>query len=70
MELVEVKILGQVMTAQYGPLKTGDILRTNPEFARHLVEDCGAGEYANVKPAADSAPEEVEQAEQPNRTKK
>lgn len=51
MELVEVKIAGQVITAQYGTLNTGDILRTNAEFARHLVADCGAAEYVKIAPA-------------------
>ena len=31
--MIEVEILGCVMTAQYGTLKTGDILRTNEAFA-------------------------------------
>jgi len=53
MEIVEVKIKGIVMTAKYGTLSNGDILRTDPAFARHLVEDCQAAEYtgAAVAPA-------------------
>lgn len=43
--LVEVKIKGTVITNQYGDLTDGHILRTSPEFARHLVEDCKAAEY-------------------------
>jgi hypothetical protein len=46
--LVEVEILGCVMTAQYGTLKQGDILRTNAEFAAHLVDDCGAAKYTQA----------------------
>ena len=45
MEQVDVEILGQVITAQYGTLSTGDVLRTSPEFAKHLVEDCAAAKY-------------------------
>lgn len=51
MEQVTVKIIGQVMTAQYGTLNTGDILRTDAAFAKHLVEDCHAAEYVTVKAA-------------------
>jgi len=47
--MVEVKIIGQVITAQYGTLSTGDILKTSPEFAKHLVDDCGAAKYVKAK---------------------
>jgi hypothetical protein len=53
MELVEVEIVGQVVTAQYGTLNTGDILRANADFARHLVEDCGAAQYVKIAPAVE-----------------
>lgn len=43
--MVEVEIIGQVITAQFGTLNTGDILRTSEEFAKHLVEDCRAAKY-------------------------
>ena len=43
--MVEVEILGCVMTAQYGVLSTGDILRTSKEYAAHLVDDCAAAKY-------------------------
>ena len=46
--MVKVRILGMVITHQYGTLNTGDILQTTPEFAKHLVDDCAAAEY--VKP--------------------
>lgn len=52
MESVEVEIIGQAITARYGTLNTGAILRTDAAFARHLVEDCGAAKYTQVKPAA------------------
>jgi hypothetical protein len=50
MELVEVEITGQAITARYGTLNTGDILRTDAEFAKHLVEDCAAAKYTTAKP--------------------
>jgi hypothetical protein len=46
--MVEVEILGQVITHQYGTLNTGDVLRTSAEFAKHLVDDCGAAKYRKV----------------------
>lgn len=49
--LVEVEILTQTITAQYGALSTGDTLRTSPEFARHLVEDAGAAKYVQAAKA-------------------
>lgn len=45
MELIQVKIKGTVVTQRYGTLTSGDLLRTDVEFAKHLVEDCGAAEY-------------------------
>lgn len=51
MELIKVEITGQAITARYGTLNTGDILRTDAEFAKHLVEDCAAAKYITVKPA-------------------
>jgi hypothetical protein len=52
MELIEVEITGQVITAQYGTLSTGDILRTDAAFAKHLVDDCNAAKYVQAKVAA------------------
>ncbi|MGZ9713906.1 hypothetical protein ACXX82_24215 [Glaciimonas sp. GNP009] len=49
MELVTVNITGQAITARYGTLNSGDVLRTDAEFARHLVVDCCAAEYENAK---------------------
>ena len=46
--MIEVEILGIVVTHQYGTLNTGDVLRTDPEFARHLVQDCGAAKYRDA----------------------
>lgn len=59
MELIEVEILTTTITGPYGTLAQGDILRTNPEFARHLVKDAFAAKYVNdkddVQPAAEEA---------------
>ena len=49
MDQVEVEITGMAITARYGTLKTGDILRTDAAFAKHLVEDCGAARYPVAK---------------------
>jgi hypothetical protein len=47
---VEVVLKALAITSRYGALKSGDRLTTDPEFAKHLVEDCQAAEY--VKPTA------------------
>jgi hypothetical protein len=54
---VEVEILVQTITAQYGVLSQGDILRTSPEFAKHLVDDCGAAKYTKAAAAPAKPPE-------------
>lgn len=46
--MVEIKIIGCVITAQYGTLADGDILRTSEEFAKHLVDDCKAAAYTAI----------------------
>lgn len=43
--LAKVKITNTVVTAQYGTLSSGDVLRTTPEFAKHLVGQCKAAVY-------------------------
>lgn len=50
-ELVQVKIKGTVVTSRYGTLSSGDILRTDAEFAKHLVDDCGAADYVGTAAA-------------------
>lgn len=45
MNQVEVEIIGMAITARYGTLQTGTILRTDEAYAKHLVEDCGAAKY-------------------------
>lgn len=56
MKQVEVEITGLVITSRYGTLKQGDILRTDSEFADHLVNDCSAakpiGTLIKAAPAA------------------
>ena len=57
MEQVEVEILTQTITSQYGVLSQGDILRTSPEFAKHLVEEANAAKYtAKAKPEETAKP--------------
>ena len=53
MELVQVKIRGTVISSRYGDLSDGDILRTDPDYAKHLVDDCHAADY--LTPAAPAA---------------
>ena len=49
-EQVQVRIKGMVITAAYGALSDGTILRTGAAFAKHLVEDCNAAEYIVQQP--------------------
>lgn len=53
MNLAEIKITKLLITSRYGTLSPGDILRTDSEYARHLVEDCQGAEW---KAVADQAP--------------
>lgn len=55
MEQVEVEITGMVITQRYGTLNTGDILRTDAEFAKHLVEEANGAKYTHRKPAVAAA---------------
>lgn len=48
-EQVRVRITRMAMTAQYGTLNAGTILRTSAEFAKHLVDDCEAAEYVETQ---------------------
>lgn len=48
MDIIEVEITGQVITARYGTLKCGDVVRTDLAYAKHLVEDCAAAKYRGV----------------------
>ncbi len=63
--MVKVEMLSQTITQQYGVLSAGDELTTSAEFAKHLVEDCGAAKYVKAPKAA-----EAEADEAPKQTKK
>lgn len=54
MELVQVQITTTAVTSRYGTLVYGDILRTDAEFARHLVEDCKAAKFVTASAPADA----------------
>lgn len=49
MDLVEVEITGMAITARYGTLASGTVLRTDAAYAKHLVEECGAAKYTAAK---------------------
>jgi hypothetical protein len=51
MDLVAVEITAMAITARYGTLQSGTILRTDADFAKHLVEDCGAAKYTTAEQA-------------------
>lgn len=51
--MIAVKIKTFVTTSTNGVLSPGDILRTDPAFARHLVEECKAAEYVTSPIAPD-----------------
>lgn len=56
MDAVQIKITAsQVITARYGTLSNGDMLRTDAAFARHLVEDCAAAKYIQQVAAPDAS---------------
>lgn len=55
MNQVQVKMLCQAITSQYGTLETDTILRTDEAFAKHLVDDCRAAEYVTAPQPADDA---------------
>jgi hypothetical protein len=63
MNLVTLTIRGTVVTSRYGVLASGDVLRTDAEYARHLVEDCKAAEYADAKRAEADEPKAAPQAQ-------
>lgn len=67
--MVEVKISGIVSTQCYGTLETGDILRTDKEYARFLVEDCKAGQYV-TSPASDENKQAEQSTAAPKRARK
>lgn len=50
MDLVSIRIKGMVVTNRYGSLSDGDILRTDAQFAAHLVDDLSCAEYLPAAP--------------------
>jgi hypothetical protein len=65
METVQIRITSTVVTAPYGTLMPGTILRTSPAYARHLVEEAFAAKYM-----AEPAEDQDAAAPAPKRTKK
>lgn len=55
MEQVQIRITSTVVTAPYGTLMPGTILRTSPAYAKHLVEEAFAAIYL-TEPAASADP--------------
>ena len=55
MEQVQIRITSTVITAPYGTLMPGTILRTSPAYAKHLVEEAFAAKYM-AEPAASAEP--------------
>lgn len=49
-----------VITQQYGVLSDGDILNCSDDFAKHLVDECNAGDYLEL-PKAEIETKEVKQ---------
>ena len=69
MQLVEVKITSTVVTAPYGTLMPGTILRTSAAYAKHLVEEASAAKY--ISPVAVAAgPDPVAEPAKPAKRKK
>ncbi len=58
METVQVRITSTVVTAPYGTLMPGTILRTSPAYAKHLVEEASAAKYLEALPEDEAAPEQ------------
>ena len=65
MEIVQIRITSTVVTAPYGTLMLGTILRTSPAYAKHLVEEAFAAKYM-----AEHAEDQDAAAPAPKRTKK
>ena len=49
MEIVQIRITSTVVTAPYGTLMPGTILRTSPAYAKHLVEEAFAAIYITTQ---------------------
>jgi hypothetical protein len=50
---VQIKFITTGCSAITGNFAPGDLLRTSPEMASHLVDDAKCAEYVVVKPRAD-----------------
>jgi hypothetical protein len=61
-EQIQIRVTGMAMTARYGTLSAGTILRTDAAFAKHLVEECKAAEYIEAPAEAVAAPAAVKSA--------
>jgi hypothetical protein len=70
MELVSLTIRGTVITSRYGVLSSGDVLRTDADYARHLVEDCKAADYNYGAPAAAHEPATAPQTQPQTKQRK
>lgn len=46
--MTKVKIKVTTITQQYGVLQADDIIACSDEFAKHLVDECKAGDYLEV----------------------
>ena len=58
MESVQVRITSTVITAPYGTLMPGTILRTSPAYAKHLVEEASAARYLDAATENEPAPQQ------------
>lgn len=74
MEQVEIEITGMAITHRYGTLNTGTVLRTDSDYAAHLVNECGAAKYITAAPVVEPAPvlivDEVTAEPKPPKSKK
>jgi hypothetical protein len=66
-QLVQIKITSLVSTSRYGSLSPGDKLWTDAAYAKHLVEECGAGKYVDQQ---DSEGVETTNTSSPNLAQK
>ena len=65
METVQIRITSTVVTAPYGTIMPGTILRTSPAYAKHLVEEAFAASYIttqteNAEPQAKRSKKQTE----------
>jgi hypothetical protein len=70
-ELVELEILTTVVTSRYGSLSRGDLLRTDKDYAEHLIE-VHAAKYVTAPavaptPRSEAPPAVAEEPAEPAR---